>query len=177
MPLAQESVDALRSPPVDSRRFVDEAPFSIYQKLVLGLCFVTTFVDGFDTQAVAVAGPMLRTEMWLGPAQLGTIFVSAMIGGIVAALESMGVTEPTTGADTTKIKTTAERKGDRYVVNGQKVWISRIQHSDLMILLARTTSLADVKKKERGHVDFHRRSTRSSWQWHVCTPDSQYGES
>ena len=53
-------------------------------------------------------------------------------------LQSMGVTEPTTGTDTTKIKTVAERKGDRYVVNGQKVWISRIQHSDLMILLART---------------------------------------
>jgi acyl-CoA dehydrogenase len=65
-------------------------------------------------------------------------------------LQSMGVTEPTTGTDTTKIKTTAERKGDRYVVNGQKVWISRIQHSDLMILLARTTSLADVKKKSEG---------------------------
>ncbi|RDK03621.1 acyl-CoA dehydrogenase family protein [Paraburkholderia lacunae] len=65
-------------------------------------------------------------------------------------LQSMGVTEPTTGTDTTKIKTTAERRGDRYVVNGQKVWISRIQHSDLMILLARTTPLADVKKKSEG---------------------------
>ena len=65
-------------------------------------------------------------------------------------LQSMGVTEPTTGTDTTKIKTTAERKGDRYVVNGQKVWISRVQHSDLMILLARTTPLADVKKKSEG---------------------------
>ncbi len=65
-------------------------------------------------------------------------------------LQSMGVTEPTTGTDTTKIKTTAVRKGDRYVVNGQKVWISRIQHSDLMILLARTTPLADVKKKSEG---------------------------
>jgi acyl-CoA dehydrogenase len=65
-------------------------------------------------------------------------------------LQSMGVTEPTTGTDTTKIKTTAVRKGDRYVVNGQKVWISRIQHSDLMILLARTTPLADVKRKSEG---------------------------
>jgi acyl-CoA dehydrogenase len=65
-------------------------------------------------------------------------------------LQSMGVTEPTTGTDTTKIKTTAVRQGDRYVVNGQKVWISRIQHSDLMILLARTTPLADVKKKSEG---------------------------
>ncbi|MDP9967304.1 acyl-CoA dehydrogenase [Variovorax paradoxus] len=65
-------------------------------------------------------------------------------------LQSMGVTEPSTGTDTTKIKTTAVKKGDRYVVNGQKVWISRIQHSDLMILLARTTPLAEVKKKSEG---------------------------
>ena len=65
-------------------------------------------------------------------------------------LQSIGVTEPTTGTDTTKIKTTAVKKGDRYVVNGQKVWISRIQHSDLMILLARTTPLAEVTKKSEG---------------------------
>ena len=65
-------------------------------------------------------------------------------------LQSMGVTEPSTGTDTTKIKTSAVRRGDRYVVNGQKVWISRVQHSDLMILLARTTPLAEVKKKSEG---------------------------
>lgn len=65
-------------------------------------------------------------------------------------LQSMGVTEPTTGTDTTKIKTNAIRKGDRWVINGQKVWISRVQHSDLMILLARTTPLAEVKKKSEG---------------------------
>lgn len=65
-------------------------------------------------------------------------------------LQSMAVTEPTTGTDTTKLKTTAVRKGDRYVVNGQKVWISRIHHSDLMILLARTTPLDEVKKKTEG---------------------------
>ncbi len=65
-------------------------------------------------------------------------------------LQSMAVTEPTTGTDTTKLKTTAVRKGDRYVVNGQKVWISRIQHSDWMILLARTTPLAEVTKKSEG---------------------------
>ncbi len=65
-------------------------------------------------------------------------------------LQSMGVTEPTTGTDTTRIKTSAVRRGDRYVVNGQKVWISRVQHSDFMILLARTTPLADVQKKSEG---------------------------
>jgi acyl-CoA dehydrogenase len=65
-------------------------------------------------------------------------------------LQSMGVTEPTTGTDTTKIKTTAVKKGDKYVINGQKVWISRVQHSDLMILLARTTPIDLVKKKSEG---------------------------
>ena len=65
-------------------------------------------------------------------------------------LQSMGVTEPTTGTDTTRIKTTAVRKGDRYVVNGQKVWISRVQHSDLMILLARTTPIDQVARKSEG---------------------------
>src|SRR5690242_10596333 len=65
-------------------------------------------------------------------------------------LQSMGVTEPTTGTDTTKLKTTAVKKGDRYVVNGQKVWISRLQHSDLMILLARTTPVTQVARKSEG---------------------------
>lgn len=74
-------------------------------------------------------------------------------------LQSMAVTEPTTGTDTTMLKTTAVKKDDRYVITGQKVWISRIQHSDLMILLARTTPLADIKKKSEGMsifiVDLH----------------------
>ena len=65
-------------------------------------------------------------------------------------LQSMGVTEPTAGTDTTKIKTKAIKKDDRYVINGQKVWISRVQHSDLMILLARTTPLEEVTKKSDG---------------------------
>ncbi len=65
-------------------------------------------------------------------------------------LQSMGVTEPTTGTNTTEIKTTAERKGDRYVVNGQKVWISRVQHSEWMILLARTTPIDQVRRKSEG---------------------------
>jgi acyl-CoA dehydrogenase len=59
-------------------------------------------------------------------------------------LQSMGVTEPGAGTDTSRIKTVAVRKGDRYVVNGQKVWTSRVQHSELMILLARTTPLAEA---------------------------------
>jgi acyl-CoA dehydrogenase len=74
-------------------------------------------------------------------------------------LQSMGVTEPTTGTDTTNLKTVAQRRGDHYVVNGQKVWISRVQHSDLMILLARTTPVDQVARKSDGMsifiVDLH----------------------
>src|SRR5882672_1207758 len=74
-------------------------------------------------------------------------------------LQSMAVTEPTTGTDTTKLKTSAVRKGDRYLVNGQKVWISRVRHSDLLVLLARTTPLAQVQRKSDGMsvflVDLH----------------------
>lgn len=65
-------------------------------------------------------------------------------------LQSMAVTEPGAGTDTTRIRTTATRRGDRWVIDGQKVWTSRVQHSDLMILLARTTPLADVAKKSDG---------------------------
>ena len=65
-------------------------------------------------------------------------------------LQSMGVTEPSTGSDTTQLRTTAVKKSDRYVINGQKVWISRVQHSDLMILLARTTPAAGVAQKSEG---------------------------
>ena len=65
-------------------------------------------------------------------------------------LQSMAVTEPTAGTDTSKIKTVAVRRNDRYVINGQKVWTSRLQHSDLMIVLARTTPLEDVQKKVDG---------------------------
>jgi len=74
-------------------------------------------------------------------------------------LQSMSVTEPTAGTDTTKISTVAVKKGERYIVNGQKVWTSRVQHSELMILLARTTPLAEVKRKSDGMsifiVDLH----------------------
>jgi len=65
-------------------------------------------------------------------------------------LQAFGVTEPTSGTDTTKLKTRAERQGDHYVVNGQKVWTSRALHSDLMLLLARTTPYDAVEKKSDG---------------------------
>jgi acyl-CoA dehydrogenase len=65
-------------------------------------------------------------------------------------LQSFAVTEPTAGTDTTKITTIAVKKGDRYIVNGQKVWISRVHHSELMLLLARTTPLANVTRRSHG---------------------------
>ena len=66
-------------------------------------------------------------------------------------LQAFGVTEPTAGSDTTQIQTTAERDGDGgYVIRGQKVWTSRAQHSDLMLLLARTTPADEVEKKTDG---------------------------
>jgi acyl-CoA dehydrogenase len=69
-------------------------------------------------------------------------------------LQAFGVTEPGTGSDTTQLKTRAERKGNGYVVNGQKVWTSRAQHSDLMLLLARTTAVDKVKKRTDGLSTF-----------------------
>jgi acyl-CoA dehydrogenase len=65
-------------------------------------------------------------------------------------LQAFGVTEPTTGSDTTKLKTRAERRNDHYLISGQKVWTSRALQSDLMLLLARTTPLDEVKKKSDG---------------------------
>ena len=87
-------------------------------------------------------------------------------------LQSMGVTEPGAGTDTTALKTFARREGERYVVNGQKVWISRVQHSDLMILLARTTPLAESRKKSEGMsiflVDLHEAIGRGLEVWPIA---------
>lgn len=65
-------------------------------------------------------------------------------------LQAFGVTEPEAGTDTTQLTTTAKRDGSEYVVNGRKIYISRVQHSDLMILLARTTPIEEVEKRSRG---------------------------
>jgi acyl-CoA dehydrogenase len=65
-------------------------------------------------------------------------------------LQSMAVTEPEAGTDTTSLRTFAERRGDRYIVNGQKVWTSRVAHSDLLLLLARTTPRPEVRRKSEG---------------------------
>ncbi|MBU3732061.1 MAG: acyl-CoA dehydrogenase [Beijerinckiaceae bacterium] len=99
----------------------------------------------------AVHGQMynMSTLLRAGSAEQKKRYLPEIAAGRLR-LQSMAVTEPTTGTDTTKLKTTAVRKGDRYIINGQKVWTSRVQHSDLMILLARTTPLDQVKRKSEG---------------------------
>ena len=84
-----------------------------------------------------------------GSAQQKARYLPAIATGELR-LQSMAVTEPDAGTDTAAITTFAARRGERYVVNGKKVWISRVQHSDLMILLARTTPLVQVKKRSEG---------------------------
>ena len=69
-------------------------------------------------------------------------------------LQAFGVTEPEAGTDTTQLFTFAERRGDEYIVNGRKIYISRVQYSDLMVLLARTTPLEEVKKRSHGFSMF-----------------------
>ena len=76
-------------------------------------------------------------------------FLPALASGRLR-LQAFGVTEPTTGSDTTQLQTRAERHGDRYVVHGQKVFTSRIEHSDLMLLLVRTTPIEEVRKRTHG---------------------------
>lgn len=76
-------------------------------------------------------------------------FLPQIAGGALR-LQAFGVSEPTTGSDTTQLKTTATRRGDRYIVRGQKIWISRAEHSDLLLLLVRTTPASEVKKRTDG---------------------------
>ena len=92
-----------------------------------------------------IMGTLLRHG---SPAQKTTYLPKIAAGEL--RLQAFGVTEPTTGTDTTKMKTMAVRHGDHYVVNGQKVWISRAEHSDLMLLAARTTPLDQIEKKTDG---------------------------
>ncbi|WKB55907.1 acyl-CoA dehydrogenase family protein [Eleftheria terrae] len=120
----------------------------------LGLAAASVIMEEINrsgANAGAVHGQMYNMGTLLrhgSPAQKDRYLPAIAAGRL--RIQSMAVTEPTTGTDTTRLKTTAVRKGDRYVVNGQKVWISRVQHSDLMILLARTTPLAEVKRKSDG---------------------------
>ena len=100
-----------------------------------GVCHAQMYIMG----ALVRHGSAEQKERWLPPLAEGRL-----------RLQAFGVTEPNAGSDTTRIQTRAERDGDEYVISGQKIWTSRAQHSDLMLLLARTTPLEKVKKRTAG---------------------------
>ena len=100
-----------------------------------GACHAQMYVMG----TLLRHGSAAQKAQWLPPIAAGDL-----------RLQSFAVTEPVSGTDTTRLRTTAVRRGDRYVVNGQKVWISRVQHSDLMLLLARTTPIEQVARRSEG---------------------------
>jgi alkylation response protein AidB-like acyl-CoA dehydrogenase len=120
----------------------------------LGLSFAATILE--EIQASGANGAATHAQMYI----MGTLLrhgteaqKRAYLPKIATGelrLQAFGVTEPTAGTDTTSIRTTAVRQGDRYVVNGQKVWTSRAEHSDLMLLLARTTPRDQAAKKTEG---------------------------
>ena len=120
----------------------------------LGLTAASVIMEEINRcggNAAAVHGQMynMGTLLRNGSATQKQRYLPAIAAGKLR-IQSMAVTEPTTGSDTTRIRTTAVRRDGRYVINGQKVWISRVRHSDLMILLARTTPLAEVRRKSEG---------------------------
>lgn len=120
----------------------------------LGLTAASVIMEEINRcggNAAAVHGQMYNMGTLLrngSPAQKERYLPAIAAGRL--RIQSMAVTEPTTGSDTTRLRTTAVRKDGCYVVSGQKVWISRVRHSDLMILLARTTPLAEVRRKAEG---------------------------
>ncbi|MEJ7872906.1 MAG: acyl-CoA dehydrogenase family protein [Rubrobacteraceae bacterium] len=125
-----------------------------YGGLGLGLAETTIILEEINRSGgnaqpahaqVYVMGTMLRH----GSEEQKNEYLPKIASGELR-LQAFGVTEPEAGTDTTQLTTTAVRDGDRYIVNGRKIYISRVQHSDLMILLARTTPLDEVKRKSEG---------------------------
>ncbi|HCZ16915.1 MAG TPA: acyl-CoA dehydrogenase, partial [Candidatus Accumulibacter sp.] len=120
----------------------------------LGLTAASVIMEEINRSggnAAAVHGQMYNMGTLLrsgSPAQKARYLPEIAAGRL--RIQSMAVTEPGAGTDTSRITTSAVKKDGRYVVNGQKVWISRVQHSDLMILLARTTPFAQVARKTEG---------------------------
>ena len=138
----------------------------------LGLAEATVIMEEINRcggNSAACHGQMynMNTLLRHGSEQQKQLYLPKIATGEIR-LQSMAVTEPTTGTDTTKIKTMAVRKGDRYVVNGQKVWTSRIGHSELMILLARTTPLEKVMRKSERSTCPRTFSSRRPAAW--CAP-------
>jgi acyl-CoA dehydrogenase len=112
-------------------------------------CIILEEVNRSGGNAAACHAQMyiMGTVLRHGSAEQKRRYLPAIARGELR-LQAFGVTEPTAGSDTTKIATTAVRHGDRYVVNGQKVWTSRVQHSDLMLLLVRTAPASDAPKEK-----------------------------
>ena len=120
----------------------------------LGLSFAAAILE--EVQASGANGGACHAQMYImgtllrhGTAEQKARYLPKIATGELR-LQAFGVTEPTAGTDTSSIRTTAVRKGDKYVVNGQKVWTSRAEHSDLMLLLARTTPRDQAQKKTDG---------------------------
>ncbi len=110
----------------------------------------TIHAEGCNAAACHAQMYTMGTVLKHGNAEQKSRYLPGIASGKLR-LQAFGVTEPTTGSDTTQLKTRAEKKGnDRYIVNGQKVWTSRAMHSDLMLLLARTTPADKVKKRSEG---------------------------
>jgi alkylation response protein AidB-like acyl-CoA dehydrogenase len=109
-----------------------------------------------EIQAQGCNGAACHAQMYImgtllrhgSPAQKAEYLPKIAAGTL--RLQAFGVTEPTSGTDTTALRTTARREGDRWIVDGQKIWTSRAEHSDLMLLLARTTPREQVAKKTEG---------------------------
>src|SRR5438105_4205986 len=116
----------------------------------LGICEASVILEeinrsGANSGACHAQMYTMGTLLRHGSAEQKQHYLPALASGELR-LQAFAVTEPGSGTDTTSLRTQARRAGDRYVVNGQKVFISRVQHSDLMLLLARTTPLAEVSR-------------------------------
>ncbi|HEY0835234.1 MAG TPA: acyl-CoA dehydrogenase family protein [Azospirillum sp.] len=154
------ALDAGRAYPTEFVRALTEAGFlsvlipEEYGGSGLGLGAATAILE--EVHRSGCNGGACHAQMYT----MGTILrhgsaaqKQAYLPGIAEGtlrLQAFGVTEPTSGTDTTRIRTFAKREGDKYIVNGQKVWISRAEHSDLMVLLARTTPRDEAAKPTEG---------------------------
>lgn len=113
----------------------------------------TIHAEGCNGAACHAQMYIMGTILKHGSAEQKARFLPGIAEGSLR-LQAFGVTEPTSGTDTTALRTTARREGDKWIVNGQKIWTSRAEHSDLMLLLARTTPRDQVAKKTEGLSTF-----------------------
>ena len=157
-------LDARRGYPTEFVRALTEAGFlgalipEEYGGSGLGLGAAAAILE--EVQAQGCNGAACHAQMYImgtilrhGSAEQKQRFLPGIADGSLR-LQAFGVTEPTSGTDTTALRTTARREGDRWIVNGQKIWTSRAEHSDLMLLLARTTPREQVAKKTEGLSTF-----------------------